>query len=336
MTPDQPRYSHNPLRFLCEWRSFPWYEMVSYGFMFAAAVMFAFGIEHRYTDYVYLIIILSVLTLYCGFFAALIWNDITDKDIDAVVHPSRPIPSNRITSKRFFVIALLFSVLTFLFAFIISPWCFILVGVSALFVAVHNRYLKKIVKIPAYSEILTPVQWLTVPIFGFFVVWAVLPHTGNIFVTAPILGTLSIAYGDLVPLLLIVLFTYFADDSHDIVEGISDLEGDKRTGVKTYATSFGPRTAAVVSFIMVILAGIFGILLYFFSLLSEIFLIPFLAIWVYTLVFSYRLAKETDYKEQQSLGRMVGRKDYNFLLFSYVFIFVDILVQLVLALPRGC
>jgi 4-hydroxybenzoate polyprenyltransferase len=335
MTPEPHHFSPNPFKFLAHWRSFPWYEMVAYGFMYAAAVMFAYGIT-RYSTHVYYIILLSVATLYCGFFAALIWNDITDRDIDAVVHPSRPIPSRRISASGFFTIALGFSFLTFLFAFLISPWCLILVGVAALFVAVHNKYLKKIVKFPAYSEIFTPVQWLTVPVFGFFVVWTALPHQGDVFITVPLLGTLSIAWGDLLPLALLALFTYFADDSHDLVEGISDMEGDKITGVKTYATSFGPRTAAFVSFFMVVLAGVFGILLYVYSFLNEVFVVPFILLWVYTLVFSFKLVRASDYKEQKALGRMVGRKNYNFLLFSYVLIFLDIFIQLILTAPRIC
>jgi 4-hydroxybenzoate polyprenyltransferase len=335
MTSEPHRFSYNPFTFLAHWRSFPWYEMVAYGFMYAAAVMFAYGLT-RYTAQVYSIILLTIVTLYCGFFAALIWNDITDKDIDAVAHPSRPIPSRRISPSGFFAIALGFSFLTFLFAYLISPWCLILVGVAAVFVALHNKYLKKIVKFPAYSEIFTPVQWLTVPLFGFFVVWTALPHQGDVFVTVPLLGTLSIAWKDLLPLALLLLFTYFADDSHDLVEGISDMEGDKVTGVKTYATSFGPRIAAMVSFFMIVLAGVFGILLYLFSFLSEIFLIPFLVLWGYTLIFSYKLARTPEYNDQKALGRIVGRKDYNFLLFSYVFIFLDILIQLTLNAPRTC
>lgn len=335
MPPDSRRSSHNPIRFLVTWRTFPLYEMLAYGFMYAAAVMFAYGIN-RYTPSVYIAILLSIATLYCGFFAALIWNDITDKDIDIVAHPSRPIPSNRITTRGFFAIALVFSFLTFLFALLLSPWCLILVGAVAIFVALHNKYLKKMVKFPAYSEIFTPIQWLTVPLFGFFVVWTVLPHTANIFITVPLLGTLSIASADLLPLLLLVLFTYFADDSHDLVEGISDMEGDKATGVRTYATSFGPRVAATVSFVMMILAGVLGILLYVFSLLQEFFLIPFLIIWAYTLEFSFKLMMTTDSAEQKRLGRVVGRKNYNFLLFSYVLIFLDIFIQLTLAVTRSC
>jgi heme O synthase-like polyprenyltransferase len=51
--------------------------------------------------------------LYAGFFAALIWNDITDSEIDGIAHPDRPIPSGKISKKRFFAIALVFSAMVF-------------------------------------------------------------------------------------------------------------------------------------------------------------------------------------------------------------------------------
>jgi 4-hydroxybenzoate polyprenyltransferase len=121
--------------------------------MYASVPMLAYGIK-PYDLEIITVIILTILALYSGFFAALIWNDITDVDIDSVVHPNRPIPSGRISTKKFFAIALVFSAMTFIFSFLVSFWCFILVGITALFVTFHNKYLKKIVKIPAYSEIL--------------------------------------------------------------------------------------------------------------------------------------------------------------------------------------
>jgi 4-hydroxybenzoate polyprenyltransferase len=157
----------HPFAFLSQWRSLPSFELVSYVFMFASIPMLAYGIK-PYDSSIIIIILLSILTLYSGFFAALIWNDITDAKIDSIAHPDRPIPSGRISSKKFFAVALVFSAMTFFFAFLVSIWCLALVGITALFVAFHNKYLKKSIKFPAYSEIFTPVQWVVVVIFGFF------------------------------------------------------------------------------------------------------------------------------------------------------------------------
>jgi 4-hydroxybenzoate polyprenyltransferase len=316
-----------PIRFLFKWRAFTYYEMICYVFMYAAAIMFAYGIQ-PYTDETFILVLLTVATLYSGFFAALIWNDITDKDIDIVVHPTRPIPDKRISQSKFFAIALVFSALTFLFAALTSLWCLILVGSTALFVTFHNKYLKKKIKIPAYSEIFTPVQWLTVPIFGFVALWSRSPFEGSINISVPLLGLLSINTTHIIPMMLLVFFSYFADDAHDLAEGINDVEGDRRLGVRTYATSFGEKTAAKISFFMIVIAGVIGILLWVFTVLSLIFFIPFLMLWVYTLNQSYSMVKITDDLERRRQAKIVGKKQYDFLLFSYTLIFLDVLLQL--------
>ena len=321
-------FLNRPLRFLVFWRPFPPYELICYVMMFAAAFMFAYGIQ-PYSYSSILLVFLTIGTLYSGFFAALIWNDITDKDIDIVVHPTRAIPSGFISSSRFFAIALIFSGLTFLFAIFTSPWCLILVGVTALFVTLHNKYLKKIIKFPAYSEIFTPVQWLTVPLFGFFAIWTALPATGDLNFSIPLLGSLSIEHTQLLPVLLLVLFTYFADDAHDISEGIHDVEGDQRHKVKTYATSFGERNAAKISFIMFFISGIFGIFLWYYTILSLLFLVPFLILWSIMLRQSYLMAETTDDMLRKNLAKIVGKKGYDYLLFSYSLIFFDVFLQLI-------
>jgi 4-hydroxybenzoate polyprenyltransferase len=316
-----------PLRFLVRWRPFPPYELICYVLMFAAAFLFAYGIRSYSTESLRLMLF-TVGTLYSGFFAALIWNDITDRDIDVIVHPTRAIPSGTLSSNKFFAIALVFSAFTFLFAVLTSPWCLILVGATALFVAFHNKYLKKIIMFPAYSEIFTPVQWLTVPLFGFFAIWTALPPGGDINVSVPFLGYFSIQRAQLLPMLLLVLFTYFADDAHDIAEGIHDVEGDRKQKVKTYATSFGEKNATKISFAMFFISGIFGILLWLYTLLSLLFLIPFLILWIIMLERSYQLVKTTDDLQRKKLGKIIGKKGYDYLLFSYTFIFLDVFLQL--------
>jgi 4-hydroxybenzoate polyprenyltransferase len=219
--------------------------------------------------------------------------------------------------------------LTFLFAVLTSPWCLLLVGVTALFVAFHNKYLKKIIKLPAYSEIFTPIQWLAVPLFGFFAIFTALPVTGDINFSVPVLGYLSIYRAQLLPMFLLVLFTYFADDAHDIAEGIHDVEGDRRLGVKTYATSFGEKNAVKISFCMLFISGLFGILLWFFTILSLIFLIPFIILWLYTLDQFYQFIKTTDDLQRKYMGKIIGKKGYDYLLLSFSLIFLDIFLQLI-------
>ena len=318
----------NPFNFFADWRPLPFYELMSYILMYASVPMLAYGIQ-TYDLEIMKIIILTILTLYSGFFAALIWNDITDADIDAVVHPDLPVPAGTISKKNFFVVALVFSAMTFIFAILISVWCLILVGAIALFVTFHNKFLKKIVKIPAYSEIFTPIQWLTVAIFGFLAIWTVLPQSMSLIFELPLFGTISTDGREIQSMILLVLFTYFADNAHDLPEGIHDINGDRELGVKTYATSFGEKNAARISFAMFFISGILGFFLFYYTILTFIFLLPFLGIWLYTLYHSYRLLK-SEKKEMKQLGALVGRKGFNYFLLTFDLIFLDVFVQLMI------
>ena len=124
-----------------------------------------------------------------------------------------------------------------------------------------------------------------------------------------------------------LFFTYFADNSHDIAEGIHDAEADKMHGIKTYTTSFGIENAVKISFLMFIISGIFGIILFFISFLSLVFLFVFLLLFVYTLSYSLKMLKcgKKNIKEQ---GTIVGRKLYDYFLFTYNLIFIDLLIQI--------
>jgi len=317
--------------FLFKWRPFKWrtimvYELISFTIMYATVPMLAYGIKIYNWD-IFKIIILTILTLFSGYFATLIWNDITDKEIDKIAHPDRSIPSGRITPLKFFLVALIFSAMVFTFALLISVWCLFIVGMAALFVTFHNKYLKKIIKIPAYSEIFTPVQWLTVAVFGYLAIWTALPQTNDISYNIPILGVIALDKNSFLNMLILVLFIYFADNAHDLPEGIHDINGDRKLGVKTYATSFGVKAAAKISFTMFFISGILGIILFFRTTLTPIFLIPFLIIWLYTLNWSYKYIKK-DEQDMKKLGIKVGQKGFDYLLMAYNLIFLDILIQL--------
>jgi len=315
-----------PFIFLSKWRSLPPFEMLSYVFLYASIPMLAYGIQ-SYNISIISIILFTILSLYSGYFAALIWNDITDADIDIIAHPDRPIPSGRISSKKFFRIALFFSFLTFLFSFLVNFWCFIVVVISALFVAVHNKYLKKIIKFPAYSEIFTPIQWIIVIIFGYIAIWTANPYQDGMVFKMPIFENISTSFIEFQNMIILLLFTYFSDNAHDLPEGIHDIKGDIKNGVKTYANSFGKKNAARISFAMFIISGILGIILYMKTILSLIFLIPFLLIWIYTLFYSFNLLKIKD-NEMEKYGKIVGRKGFNYFLLSFDFIFIDVFIQL--------
>ena len=328
MQQSKKHYVPRPFEFLSHWRSLPPYELISYILMYSSVPMLAFGMKN-YDMGIIKTIVFAVITLYSGFFAALIWNDITDSDIDLIAHPDRPIPSGRISKKKFFGIALIFSALTFIFSILVSMWCFLLVGFTALFTAFHNKYLKDRVKIPAYSEIFTPIQWVTVAIFGYLAIWTMYPSFDTFLSNPFFINHHFFNINDLQNMIILVLFTYFAVNAHDLPEGIHDYHGDKKKGVRTYATSFGMHNAARISFFMFFLSGILGMILFYRTILSPLFLILFLIIWIYVLYHSYQLLKAEDENRKQ-LAEIAGRKGYDYFLMAFNLIFIDIFIQIIL------
>jgi len=317
----------SPLSFLSSWRSLPWYELVSYQLMFASVPMLAYGIQ-AYTLEMVEIILLTILTLNTGFFSALIWNDITDADIDAIVHPDRPLPSGKIQKNTFFAIAVFFAILMCIFAVLISIPCLLLVSITALFVSIHNKILRRKINIPAYSEIVTPLQWVIVVIFGYCAVWTTTSAVQEIYTVILPYGHSNSSFTMLFGMIFLCLFTYFADSAHDIVEGIHDYLGDKTYGVKTYATSFGAKKAGIISIVMLFLSAVFAFGAFFLTSLSYIFLIGFIAIFLYTTLFSIRFYRSHDLIKKNK-GLLLGRKIYDYFLLTFVLIFLDIFIQLI-------
>jgi geranylgeranylglycerol-phosphate geranylgeranyltransferase len=294
--------------------------------MFASIPMLVYGIKPYNIDII-IIISFTVIALYSGFFATLLWNDISDKEIDIIAHPKRPLPSGRITVKKMFIYAVSFSLLTFIFSFLISFLCLTIVGLAAIFVTFHNKYLKKIIKIPAYSELLTPIQWIVVPLFGFIAIWTGLPQNTEISINHSFFGYISFNVNDFQNMILFLLFTYFADGAHDLPEGIHDIDGDKKFGIRTYATSFGEKNAARISFSMLFISGLLGIIIFFRTILTQIFLIPFLILWIYALYNSYKFL-ELDKNKMKEFGKEFGNKTFRYFWLTYDLIFLDLFIQI--------
>jgi 4-hydroxybenzoate polyprenyltransferase len=145
----------------------------------------------------------------------------------------------------------------------------------------------------------------------------------------PFFESISTSMYEFQNMIILVIFIYFTVNAHDLAEGICDIEGDRKSGVRTYATSFGERCTIKISFAMFLLSGLLGIIIYFRTILSLFFLIPFLIIWLYTLYQSYKLLKAND-KEMKKFSAIVGRKGFNFFLIAFDLIFLDILIQLLM------
>lgn len=163
--------------------------------------------------------VFAAVTAYALTASSMVVNDIIDREIDAVNNPTRPIPSGIIKASE----ATPYSILLGLTGLASSA----ALGNSALTVAVifyvlalsYNTYLKKrgLVGNAAVSATISA------------------PYIYGAILAEGVVG---------IPVAIIALMSFLAGMGREVVKGISDVEGDRRRGVKTYAITRGKKAAA--------------------------------------------------------------------------------------------
>ncbi|GBC71552.1 Protoheme IX farnesyltransferase [Candidatus Calditenuaceae archaeon HR02] len=161
----------------------------------------------------------AAVTAYTLTASSMVVNDIIDREIDAVNNPRRPIPSGLVKASE----AAPFSILLGLTGLGSSA----VLGSSALVVAAifyalalsYNAYLKKRGLIGNAAVSAT--------------------------ISAPYIYGAVLAEGMVgLPVAIIASMSFLAGMGREVVKGISDVEGDRRRGVQTYAITHGEKAAA--------------------------------------------------------------------------------------------
>ena len=247
---------------------------------------------------------LAIVGLYLILIATFMLNDFSDRLIDEVAHPERPIPSGKVKAQHIGYAAFLFYAAALIVSFLINKWVLL---VSVLILAIsffHFRYTKRLLRITGSSEIITPFTWASMPVYCFFAV-------GN---------------HDRVSIFLLCLFIYFADVAHDVMGGACDVEGDKLGNVTTFASVLEKTRVVSISLASFVLSGIAGVSLYFLAGTGYVYLIGIL-ISISVLLFAYFSTLQNSGKPD--FMRHVAR-NHSFLgiyfVAGYSLIFLDTLV----------
>ena len=178
--------------------------------------------------------------------ATLMWNDVSDRDIDQVIHPERPIASGECAPGDILICSAVLAGVALGLAAWISPLYLALCGGHTVISIFHYAYAKRNVHFPGASELLTSLQNALIVPAG----WAVAASLG-----API-GP------DLTAVLALAALLYLADVASDAASGVTDLPGDSLCGVSTFATTVEERGAAratAVFGVLAIGAGVVGL-----------------------------------------------------------------------------
>ncbi len=165
-----------------------------------------------------------------------VFNDYFDRNIDAMIHKNRPIPSGRMSEKEAINFGTLLMVFGLLGAYFVNLTFFILGLFSTVFYLLHIWKIKKTVFIPGVATIGTNVSMSLIALGG----WSI-GSSLNLFS------------------LYLMLIVFFWDMGHDTASSIRDYSGDKSERLQSFAIRFGIINAskiATVLFILVIFMSV--------------------------------------------------------------------------------
>jgi len=154
--------------------------------------------------------------------ASMVINDYYDQEIDATNEPQRPIPSGLVSSGEALFLAVLLSVIGFVFAALSGVFCLVIALISFVLLLGYTTVGKR----------------------------SGLP--GNFLVSACV--AIPFIYGSATVLnrvesnvLLFASMVFLSNSGREITKGIVDVKGDATQGVKTLAVRYGDRKASLVA-----------------------------------------------------------------------------------------
>ncbi len=160
-----------------------------------------------------------------GFFltgATMAINDYYDREIDAINEPKRPIPSGAVSPKEALVFASVLTVFGFLTA-LFTNWQSLVIALAAW--AVFVLYTTKGKRTGFLGNLMVSVCIAVPFIYGGFVIDRGIIATTGIFVS----------------------IVFLANTGREVIKGIADVQGDRKSNIRTIAVLHGEKKAAIVA-----------------------------------------------------------------------------------------
>ncbi len=181
-----------------------------------------------------------------------VFNDYFDRNIDAIIHKNRPIPSGRISEREAFNFGALLMAFGLVGAYFVNLTFLILGLFSTAFYLLHIWKIKKTGLIPGVATIGTNVSMSLIVLGG----WSI---------GSP-LNLLS---------LFLTLIVFFWDMSHDTASSIRDYWGDKSEGLQSFAVKYGIINASKIT---IVLFAIFIFMIFWLSIIIELHYLVYIII----------------------------------------------------------
>ena len=153
-------------------------------------------------------------------------NDYSDREIDRINRPNRPIPSGRITASRARTTAQVLFIAGIIFAVFLNPYCILLVGLNSLVLILYAWGVKRQGLVGNLS-------------IGYLV--------GSTF----LFGGLATAGPLPSELLILVLMASLSTVGRELIKAIEDMKGDRKLGFKTFPIRHGAGKAAALAVVFI-------------------------------------------------------------------------------------
>lgn len=192
-----------------------------------------------------------------------VWeNDEADVVIDSISNPERPLVSGIFTKKQWSQTKYLFLFFALLFGFLAGEYVFTSIAIFILIYHIYSVKPLRLKKIPLLSSILVVLNALLLFIAGFFV--------GNFYAEL-----YSLPFHILLGILVIYLLV-------ENIKNMKDIAGDRADNIYTIPVLLGKYAPLGMS-ILVVMASIFTILFFHFSISMIFITVPFVTGIVYAL-----------------------------------------------------
>ncbi len=222
----------------------------------------------------YYVLPILFLGFLVGFFItayAMIINDYYDIEIDKVNAPDRPLVSGKIEIKTAIILSILLLMAGLLIAALINQLALV---VAVLFALISFFYSWRLKRFGLIGNFLVASSMAIPFIYG---------------------SIISMRFGPL-PFILAGI-AFFAGTSREIIKGISDVEGDKKKGVRTLTITMGAKKASIYAFIFMLIAIILSFLPLFYYKFWYLYLFLILFVDIFMIRYTYNLIKDPDSKK---------------------------------------
>lgn len=209
-----------------------------------AGVAAAFGVVLSYQSGIIidpLPIILVVIAAMLVSSQAMIFNDIADREEDALNAPHRPLPSGKISVRTAWIYGIIVASLALAVALtldILYNLYGLSVATAIIFGGLLDLYDFKLKKLGFWGNVTIGITVLALFVYGSLHTFLIY---GSTFAWIPIVVGGCAASGNV---------------GREIIKGLPDIEGDREAGVRTLAVKFGKQKTARIAFLF--LLGLIG------------------------------------------------------------------------------